>query len=98
MGKLDISHYTCTLNKALEVYKLIFKHMPEVIKLFTCSTHLSTKFQQIIKTKLPTNTEVSLRLSDFVFIMPINVKMPTIVDILIVDILTFISRINSVLS
>ena len=31
----------------------------EVIKLFSCSTQLSTKFQILIKTKIPTNEEVS---------------------------------------
>ena len=68
---------------------------PEVIKLYSCSTQLSTKFQLLIKTKIPTNEEVScfnLSLSDVVFIMLINVKMPTIVGIL-----TFMSRINFVL-
>ena len=43
-----------------------------------------------IKTKIPTNEEVScLSCSDVVFIMLINVKMPTIVGIL-----TFMSRIK----
>ena len=28
---------------------------PEVIKLFSCSTQLSTKFQLLMKTKIPTN-------------------------------------------
>ena len=32
---------------------------PEVIKLFSCPTQLSTKFQLLIKTKIPTNKEVS---------------------------------------
>ena len=32
---------------------------PKVIKLFSCSTQLSTKFQLLIKTKIPTNGEVS---------------------------------------
>ena len=32
---------------------------PEVIKLFSCSTRLSTKFQLLIKTKILTNEEVS---------------------------------------
>ena len=32
---------------------------PEVIKLFSCSTQLITKFQLVIKTKIPTNEEVS---------------------------------------
>ena len=66
---------------------------PEVIKLFSCSTQLSTKFEQLIKTKIPTNKEVTCFKSHNVFIMLINVKMPTIVGIL-----TFMSRINFVLS
>ena len=33
---------------------------PEVIKLFSCSTQLSTKFQLLIKTKIPTNKAVFL--------------------------------------
>ena len=32
---------------------------PEVIKLFSYSTQLSTKFQLLIKTKIPTNEAVS---------------------------------------
>ena len=32
---------------------------PEVIKLFSCSTQLSTKFQLLIKTKIPKSEEVS---------------------------------------
>ena len=32
---------------------------PEVLNFFSCSTQLSTKFQLLIKTKLPTNKEVS---------------------------------------
>ena len=32
---------------------------PKVIKLFSCSTQLSTKFQLLIKNKIPTNEEVS---------------------------------------
>ena len=32
---------------------------PEVVKLFSCSTQLSTKFQLLIKTKIPTDDEVS---------------------------------------
>ena len=31
----------------------------EVIKLFICLTQLSTKFQLLMKTKIPTNKEVS---------------------------------------
>ena len=63
---------------------------PEVIKLFSRSTQLSTKFQLLIKTKIPTNKYVSCFKS---LIVLINVKMPTIVGIL-----TFMSRINFVLS
>ena len=63
---------------------------PEVIKLFSFSTQLSTKFQLLIKTKILTNEEVSCFKS---LIMLINVKMPTIVGIL-----TFMSRINFLLS
>ena len=67
---------------------------PGVIKLFSYSTQLSMKFQLLITTKILTNEEVfALSLSDVVFIMLINVKMPTIVGIL-----TFMSRINLVLS
>ena len=73
---------------------------PEVIKLCSCSTQLSTKFQLLIKTIIPTNEGDSsfkslrcLSLSDVVLIMLINVKMTTIVGIL-----TFMSRINFVLS
>ena len=45
------------------------------------------------KTKIMTNEVLALSLSDVVFIMLINVKMPTTVGIL-----TFMSRINFVLS
>ena len=58
---------------------------PKVIKLFSCSTQLSTKFQ--LKKFL------ALSLSDVGFIMLINVEMTTIVGIL-----TFMSRINFMLS
>ena len=66
---------------------------PEVIKLFTCSTQLSTKFQVLIKTKIPTNEEVSCFKSLRCCIYHVNVKMPTIVGIL-----TFRSMINFMLS
>ena len=70
---------------------------PEVLKLFSCSTQLSTKVQLLIKTKIPTNKEVlaltCLSVSDVVFIMLINIKMPTVVGIL-----TFMSGINFMLS
>ena len=32
---------------------------PEVVNLFSCSTQLSTKFQLLINTKIPTNEELS---------------------------------------
>ena len=65
------------------------KSGPEVI------TQLSTKFQLLIKTKTVRQIEkfLALSLSDIVFIMLINVKMPTNVGIL-----TFMSRIKFVLS
>ena len=76
-----------------EVYKL--RARPENNFKKSCSTQLSTKFQLLIKTKILTNKEVIFLLSrsDVIFIMLINVKMPTIVGIL-----TFMSRINFVLS
>ena len=67
---------------------------PEVIKLFSCSTQLSAKFQLLIKAKYRQMKKfLALSLPDVVFIMLINVKMPTIVGIL-----TFMSRINFMLS
>ena len=54
----------------------------EFIKLFSCSTQLSMKFQLLIKTKmLKTYDFLAFKLSYAVFIMLINAKMPTIVDI-----------------
>ena len=67
---------------------------PKVIKLFSCSTQLCTKFQLLIKTKIRTNEEVSyLKSLRCCIYHAKNVKMPTIVGIL-----TFMSRINFVLS
>ena len=74
-----------------------FNIWPEVIKLFfmlnsTCQ--LSTKFQLLIKTEIPTNEKVSFFKSFRCSIYPADkCKMPTIVGIL-----TFMSRINFVLS
>ena len=66
----------------------------EVIRFFSCSTQMSTEFQLLIKTKVPPIKKfLALSLSDVVFIMRTNVKMSTIVGIL-----TFICRINFVLS
>ena len=42
-------------NENLDRYEI----RPEVIKLFSCSTQLSTKFQLLINTKIPRNKEVS---------------------------------------
>ena len=60
----------------------------EVIKFFSCSTQLSTKFQLLIK-YWQMKKCLALSLSDAVFIMLINVKIPTIVGIL-----TFMGRMN----
>ena len=55
---------------------------PEAIKLFSCSTQLSRKFQLLIKLKYRQIKKcLALSLSDVVFIMLTNVKMPTIVGI-----------------
>ena len=52
------------------------------------------KFQMLIKSKIPTIKKcLALSLLDVVYIMLINVKMPTIVGIL-----TFMSKINFVFS
>ena len=69
---------------------------PKVIKLLSCSTQLSMKFQRLIKTEIHVPTKkkcLALCLLDVVFIMLINVKMP-----MIVCILPFMSRINFMLS
>ena len=39
--------------------RIMPKPGPEVIKLFSCSTQLSTTFQLLIKAKKPTNEDVS---------------------------------------
>ena len=66
----------------------------EVIKLFSCSTQLSTKFPHFIKTKIPKSEEISCFKSLRCGIYHANnVKMPTIVGIL-----TIMSRIKFVLS
>ena len=64
------------------------------IKQFSCSTQLSMKFQLLIKTKMSKYIDSScFQLSDVVFIMLINVEMPTTVCIF-----TFMSMINFMLS
>ena len=68
-------------------------HLP-VIKLFSCSTQLSMKLQLLIETQmLETKIFLASKHTDVVSILLINVKMPTIVGIL-----TFMSRINFMLS
>ena len=53
------------MNLDQSLYLNMLKHKlttdpgPEVIKLFSCSTQLSTKFQLLIKTKILTNKEIS---------------------------------------
>ena len=72
------------MHSYLEAWPRGFKTFPML--------NSSKKFQLLNKTKIiPTN--VFLSFSDVVFLMLINVKMPTIVGIL-----TFMSRINFVLS
>ena len=55
---------------------------PKVINFFSCSTQLSTKFKLLKKLKYQQIKKfLALSLSDVVFIMLINVKMPTIAGI-----------------
>ena len=64
---------------------------PQDFKTFSCTTQLSMEFQLLIKSNMLKNmTFLAFKLSDVVFIMLINVNMPTIVGIL-----TFMSRIIS---
>ena len=97
MGPLKPSEHHNVLFKtpvSKTEFEIYFTPRPEVINFFSCSTQLSIKFQLIIKTKIPTNIKVScVKSLRRVFIMLINVKMPTIVGIL-----TFMSRINLVVS
>ena len=58
------SRQKLTYSIMIQEYVLFWKQFwlkpgPEVIKLFSCSTQLSTKFQLLIRTKIPTNKEVS---------------------------------------
>ena len=75
----------------------IIKPDLKVIKelmLNSVSTQLSMKFPLLIKTEMLKNNNISFfeRFSDAVFILLINVKMPTIVGIL-----TLMSRINIII-
>ena len=77
--------FFCTLE---QLSQMIANTGPEVLKLFSCSTQLSMKFQMLISMKISRNSAYSgsdkLRMQ---FSVLINVKMPTIVGIL-----TFMSR------
>ena len=55
---------------------------PQGYKTFSWLTQLSIKFQLLIKTKMLKNKLFLLSNSHVVFIMLINVKMPTVVGIL----------------
>ena len=52
-------YYSLTKLLSLIWNKVQWKPGPEGIKLFSCSTQLSMKFQLLIKAKIPTNEEVS---------------------------------------
>ena len=93
--KLSKTKYLSNIPFCAEPRSILTKLSgPEVIKLFSCSTQLSMKFQLLIKLKYQQIKKfLVLSLSGVVFILLINVKMPTIVGIL-----TFMSRINFVLS
>ena len=72
---------------------LLKKPGPEVLKPFSCSNQLSMKFHQLIKSKMLKKFFKLFKFSDVVFIMLINVKMPTIVGIL-----TFMTMIHFTLN
>ena len=55
-----------------------FKEGPELMKLFSCSTHLSMKFTSVYQTEKLKNTFHSFELSDVVITVVIKVKMTTI--------------------
>ena len=59
-------------------FPLFANQAVEIIKLFSCSTGLSMKCQLLIKTKmLKLMTFLAFNIPDVVFVMLINVKMPT---------------------
>ena len=53
-----LSAYKCTLVVYIDNNMDPDQTAPAPIKLFSCSTQLSRKFQPLIKTKIPTNEEV----------------------------------------
>ena len=65
----------------------------EGIKLFSCSSQLSTKFQMLISIKISRNSASGSDKVIQLFFLLTNMKMPTIFGILI-----FMSRKNSMLS
>ena len=92
---ININWYTLSIQifKSLASLCSRVKYQAPRLKNFF-RAQLSMFFQLLIKTKIPTNKKIlALSLSDVLFIMLIDVKMPTIVGIL-----TFMSRINFVLS
>ena len=71
-------------NTHVAAHKVSFDNRPRGYKTFLCSTQLRTKFQLLIKTKYRhIKMFLALCLSDIVFSMLLNVKMPTIVGILL---------------
>ena len=81
-------HFYCILS--IIYYNLA----PRLLDFFSCSTQLSTNLQLLIKTKIPKVKKFhALSFSDVVFIILTDVKMQ-----IIAGILTFMSRINFVLS
>ena len=58
MTEFHMSHISSSCIDTICAMRCFWKVWPEVLKLFPCSTQLSTKFQLLIKTKLPTNEEV----------------------------------------
>ena len=74
----------CPAQLASTVKVGIIQSRSRGYKTFSCSTQLSTKFQLLKKLKYPQMKKfLALSLFDVLFIMLINVKMPTIVGILI---------------
>ena len=82
-------------GNSTEIHKTVIRAGPEVIQLFfTRSTQLSMKVQTLISTIISSNSPFSGSGEPrMLFILLINVKMPTIVGIL-----TLMSRKNFMLS
>ena len=99
--KIQITNYKTWTGMIYRMRAILVKYWPRGYKTFFM-LNSSTKFQLLIKTKLPNFKKVlAFSLSDVVFIMLINFKMPAIVNVkmpTIVGILKFMSRINFVLN